>query len=229
MDKIKQLALKCGLSEETATKLCESIDSHLKQKDQERDQEFQSRLAKAKQVCVEEVKAHKAELSRRTQIFLEAKNVAIEEQINRQLASRQAEAVAKLERIAALVEGFDVDGQPQSELKGEITKLRKWVKNLSEERKMAVEKNKRLKQISERVLKRNRELESTLLESRQPQRQASGKIDESRQSGRRQTTQPTIQENIDRRQPQRAAGPDRKASAMETPRTPEEIAAAIID
>jgi hypothetical protein len=222
MDKIKQLLQKCGLSPETSAELCGAIDNHANTLKEQSDTEFQTRLAKAKKVCFEEVEAHKAELSRRLQIFLEAKNSTIEELITRQSANKETEAVAKLEKIYALLEGIELDGQSNSELKAEIDKFRKLAEHLVEERNGAVAKAKRCVSISERVLKRNRVLEQSLSENRDTPK--TGRIDESRNSAPRRTTQRTLKENVETTTVVKRVAP---VGTMQPPRSPAEVAAAM--
>jgi len=166
MDKIRQLLLKCGMNEESANKICESFESHANQLKAKNEQDFKLRLEQAKKACLEETNAHKAELSRRVQIFLEAKNAAIEESIQKHTADRETESVAKLEQIKSLVEGIELDGRSNSELKAEVEKLRSAVTTLSEQRDMARTKVKRVTTLAEKVLNRNKTLERTLAESR---------------------------------------------------------------
>ena len=222
MEKIKQLLQKCGLSDEVSAQICEAFESHARQLNEENETKFQQRLAKAKKVCFEEVEAHKAELSRRLQVFLEAKNSGINEQILRQSAKVETESVAKLERISALLEGVKLDGQAPSELKAELGKLKKLTERLVEERDRAVRKAKSVVQISERVLKRNRKLEHALSEGTTRRPTQTGRIDGLRSNSQRQTTQRTLRESVDRRPP---AQPQPQTRTMDAPRTPSEIAA----
>jgi len=227
MDKIRQLLQKSGLSSEAASQICESLDNYTAQVKQKLDEEFKTRLAKAKQVCEEETSAHKAELSRRVQVFLETKGPAIEESLTRQAANRETEAVAKLERVAAVVEGIQLDGQSNSELVAEANKLKKLAGRLIEERDHALKKAKDLVSISERLVARNRDMQKALVEHSQGSdatRSRPGKIDEGRKGGQARTTRPTIKENIDREPAPAAAGPD-KVGVMESPKSPEGIAA----
>lgn len=228
MDKIKQLLQKSGLSSEAASSICESLDGYTAQVKQKFDEEFQARLAKAKQVCLEETEAHKAELSRRVQVFLETKGPAIEASLTRQTADRQTEAVAKLERISAVVEGIQLDGQSNSELVVEATKLKKLAERLLEERDHAIKKARDLTSISERLVTKNREMQKALVEQQNggsatpndnPQR-----IDEGRKGGNSRTTRPTILENVDPTPAPASAGPDKSVNVMEAPRSPEDIA-----
>jgi hypothetical protein len=220
MDKIKQLLQKCGLSTEVSAELCEAIDNHANMLKEQSDTEFKARIAKAKKVCFEEVEAHKAELSRRVQIFLEAKNSAIEESVMRQSANKETEAVAKLEKIYALLEGIELNGRSSGELKTEIDKFRKLAEHLVEERDNAVAKAKRCIQISERVLKRNRGLEQSLTEDKAVP--TTTRIDSSRSNGVRKTTQRTLKESVET---PRAPKREMPVGTMQAPRSPAEVAA----
>lgn len=225
MDKIKQLLQQNGVSVEAASQICESLETYTSSVKAQYDAEFQKRLTNAKKVCKEEVEAHKAELARRVQIFLEAKCHAIEESIGRDMAKRETEAVAKLEKITALVEGIEIDGKSQTELKGEVDKLQKLAHQLVEERDQATRKARNLQGISERLIKRSRQLERAVSEG--SVKVIAGKLDAGRQGGQPCTSRPTIRENIDRQPVGRAAGPDHMVSVMSAPRTPDEIAATI--
>ena len=224
MDKIKQLLQKCGLSDEASAQICEALDNHAKELKSQSETEFQQRLAKAKKVCFEEVETHKAELSRRVQIFLEAKNAAIDELITRQMANRETEAVAKLEKIYALLEGIELNGGSNSELNVELAKFKKLAGRLVEERNKAIQKAQRCVSISERVLRRNRQLEKVVTEGvAQPTSEKPKRLDGSRSNGSRQTTQRTLKENVERAQ---APAPQTVTVAtMTPPRSPQEIAA----
>jgi hypothetical protein len=224
VDKIKQLLQKCGMSDEASAQICEALDNHAKELKSQSETEFQQRLAKAKKVCFEEVETHKAELSRRVQIFLEAKNAAIDELITRQMANRETEAVAKLEKIYALLEGIELNGGSNSELNVELAKFKKLAGRLVEERNKAIQKAQRCVSISERVLRRNRQLEKVVTEGvDQPTSEKPKRLDGSRSNGSRQTTQRTLKENVER-----APAPTPQAipvATMTAPRSPQEIAA----
>jgi len=230
MDKIKQLLQKSGLSAEAASQVCESLDSYAAEVKQKFDEEFKTRLAKAKQVCLEETEAHKAELSRRVQVFLETKGPAVEESLARQAANRETEAVAKLERITAVVEGIQLDGQSNSELVVEAKKLKKLAGRLIEERDHALKSASDLRSISERLVAKNREMHKALIENPQGSDTAQrGRIDESRKGGKARTTRPTIKENVDQTPAPATAGPDKQLGVMEAPKSPEDIATVMED
>lgn len=202
MDKIKALMIENGMSEEAATKICESMGNYVTSHKQKLDEQFKQRLAKAKQVCLEQTSEHKRELSRRFQIFVEAKQVQIEESLRKQIASKETEAAATLEKVSRLIEGLDIDGQPNSELKAELQKLTTAYEKVVTERDAAVNKANDSLQICERVMKRCRQLERVVKESQgsngkpinegktQPNR-----IDGNRQNGKPTTPRPTLKQN----------------------------------
>lgn len=225
MDKIKELLKKCNLSDEAAQKICESLDRYATTLKQQYDEEFRGRLKEAKKVCLDETNAHKAELARRLQVFLEAKSAAIEEQIARQAANKKAEAVARLEKIQGLLEGIEPSGQSSSELQAEVAKLKRVAEHLVEERNKAIEKARKMQAISERVLNRNRELTKSLTEGRTTTRKPvnTPRVPAKRGVASRKTTQRTLAENVDR-QPR---PPVQRPKSLGALRTPEDIANAI--
>lgn len=204
MEKIKQLLKSSGLSDGAATKICESLDNHTNQLRAKFEAEFNSRLEKAKQVCLEETESHKRELSRRVQVFLETKSAAIQEHLSRLAAERDTEAVAKLEKITGITEGIEINGRTNSELKAKLKESSGVCKSLLEQRDIAVQKANRLQAIANNVMKRNRLLESRQAKAGTQSGQSNlteGKtkawrLDARRISGKATTTRPTLVENV---------------------------------
>jgi hypothetical protein len=202
MDKIKQLMIESGLSAEAAAKICESLDGYETQLKTKYESAFKARLNKAKKVCAEEVAEHKREMSRRIQIFFEAKKNSIEESLRKVAINKETEAAAQLERIHAMLEGHNIDGQPNSELKAQVQHLGQKVKALKEDRDKAVTKANQTVELAEKVMARNRTLERTIKESQQPTggkaaKQPAKRIDEGRRRGRTRTPRPTLAQNQD--------------------------------
>src|ERR1044072_2514531 len=154
MDKIKALMVKCDVKPELAERLCEGIESYLAERQAEQDAAHDRRIEEAKHVCLEEVEAHKRELARRFQIFCEARGAAIESSIAKQTAIRESEAQSKLRDILALLEGLEPNGQPNGDLQAEVTKLKRRVQQLSEEKSRAVEQANRANALAGKVLSR---------------------------------------------------------------------------
>lgn len=231
--KIKQLMIESGLSEEAAAKICESLDSYVSEKEHQLDEQFKQRLVKAKKVCMEEVESHNLELSRRAQIFMESKREQIIESLRKQIANEETEAVACLSKISSLMEGIDVNGQPNSELMARIKKLANDNKRLMEDRDKAVQKANSTLELANKVSKHNRDLERQLQESKRQgnggniaegkgkNQQPSRRIDESKTPGTTtRTTRRTVASNQGANRPLQqqgsaVVGPAQIAESME--------------
>jgi len=214
-DKIKALMVKSGLSEEAASGLCEAVERHLSERYARMDAEFNAKLSRAKKVCVEEVEAHKRELARRMQIFCEAKGQTIEATIAKQTAIKESAAYAKLKDIRALLEGVELNGGQNGALQAEVTELKRRVTKLQEERNSTNEKANRAYAIAEKVLKRNRVLESKLATAKAV---SEGKTSTPakpihKTGGRPVSTHPTLVEHQDRQTAAKPQGIDPAAIA----------------
>jgi hypothetical protein len=89
---IKELMVNSGLSEEAAGKICEVMIGYGNDYKRRVDEEYTARVEQARKICIEETEAHKLELGRRMQIFLEAKDHQIGQTLARQNAGREGEA-----------------------------------------------------------------------------------------------------------------------------------------
>lgn len=213
MEKIQALLEKAGVKPELSSEICEAFEKYRAMLREQLEAEYTAKVEEAKKVCVEEVNAHKRELARRLQIFVETKSNAIEASLLKQSAIRDTEATTKLRQITSLVEGIEPNGAPNGQSQAVVENLKAKVKSLSEECQKATEVANRQTALAEKVLGRNRQLETelarhrndgqSLQESRrQPQPQKRQRIDGQRTSGRPSTTRQTLVENQDRRPPQ---------------------------
>jgi len=196
MEKIRELLQKCNLSEESANQICESLDGYTAQVRQNLEEEFKTRMDKAMKVCLEETQAHKAELARRVQVFLETKTTAIEETVSRQAAQKDSAAMVKLERIAGLVEDINLDANTPSELKTELGNMRKVATRLLGERNAARTRATHLESISNRLVKANRQLAESAKKGTQARPGKTQPLEEGRLGGQARTTRRTLQENV---------------------------------
>jgi len=168
MDKIRELLNKLG-SEELTKKILEAFDGHEDEIRKTLEEEYETRLKKAKEVCVEEVEAYKRELARKVQVFCESRADKIEGQIAKQVAIRESDAETKLKKIAAEVEGVELNGPSDDDVRAmqeELKSLKKQLAAISEQRNNAVNKANRAHGVAESALERNRELESKLEEAK---------------------------------------------------------------
>lgn len=216
--KILDLLTKAGCKPELVTAIGESLDQYKTTIREQFEADYSAKVEQAKKVCIEETEAHKRELSRRLQVFLETKGAAIDAHLQRQSALNESEAVTKLKNLRALLEGVQVEqnGAGQNgQLPAVIEKAKRTIQQLTEERDQAVALANKKNAIAEKVLSRNRELvtENARLKSQggsvakpavtegrgAPRGAAPQRIDGTRRAAQPATSRPTLVENQDRR------------------------------
>jgi hypothetical protein len=202
MDKIKELLAQMGASEEVVAQICEAFDSWKEAQGKQLDEEFKARLAKAKEVCMEEVSTHKRDISRRVEIFLEAQIASIERSGKERMAIEESEAVNTLKRTKAMLEGIkiDSDGSDLQAVQDENDKLRQSIVKISEEKDQVSVKFQRASKVAENALARNKTLEeqlATASEKKPPVTESKGtKLDgERKESAKPKTTRRTLTES----------------------------------
>lgn len=165
MEKLKELLKGMGASEELTKAFCEEMDSYSKTLKTKFEQEYANKIARAKQVCVEEVNKEKAAMARRVKTFMESKVTAMEQACANRRAIEESESAAKLKKAKAILEGVEIkDGavtnQTLEDAKKHIARLEKAVASLKEERNLAVTKANTANDIAAKALAKNRELEA---------------------------------------------------------------------
>lgn len=109
-----------GFSPELSEELLKAINEHNEVKEKTLNEEFESKLKKAKEVCLQAVKEEKARLARGVEVYLESKTDKIERARAQQMAIEESESANQLKRVKALLEGVelskvgDKDGQLQA-------------------------------------------------------------------------------------------------------------------
>lgn len=170
LDKINELLKAMGISEEACkefTAVCEDWHTSEKTRLQE---EYTARLAKAKQVCVEEVESHKAALSRGVKTFLENNNKIIRKASEKNAAIAESEAIDKLSKINAMLNNIDVDGavnaqalQVEGKKNAELTeKVATLTESLGREKAKAA----KMGELAQKSVDRQRGLEVNLTENK---------------------------------------------------------------
>jgi hypothetical protein len=164
MDKLKGLLKQLGGSEELVGAITEEINKYAEGVKAKYDKQFHDRILKARQVCLEEVQKEKVALARKVSIFLESKLETMEKATEKHRLQEDTEALNKLKRMRALLEGvsFDDNGQSQDlqTTKKRLSRLTKAFGALKEERDVAVRKANSANDIALKTLQRNRLLES---------------------------------------------------------------------
>lgn len=165
MDKILAL-LKEGLgaSDELAAGLKNELELYAKSLKERYEAEYQKKVERAKQVCVEEVNKEKTRLSKSVKTFLESKAAAIEQAVARQRAIEESESAARLKKAKAILEGVELTdkgatSQDLQDAQKKITRLEKALNSLREERNLAVQKANTANDIAAKALQRTRQLE----------------------------------------------------------------------
>jgi chromosome segregation ATPase len=166
LSKIEAILKKMSISEEAIKEFTSTVNEHFTTKEKALKEEFTQRLNKAKQVCVEEVESHKANLSRGVQRFLEAKVTTIEKAASKKHAIEESEATTKLKHLKALLEGINVDSaQTNQALQAAKEEKATVEKQLSESRE-ALQREKakagKLSEIAEKSMIRQKDLEGKL-------------------------------------------------------------------
>ncbi len=216
--KILDLLTKAGCKPELVTSIGESLDQYKTTIREQFEADFTAKVEQAKKVCIDETEAHKRELSRRLQVFLETKGAAIDAHLQRQSALNESEAVTKLKTVRSLLEGVQIEqnGSGQNgQLPAAIEKAKQKIQQLTEERDQAVALANKKNAIAEKVLSRNRELvtenaklkaqggsvaKTPVTEGRgAPRGAAPQRIDGTRRAQQPTTSRPTLVENQDRR------------------------------
>lgn len=172
MDKIKELLKQLNASDELAGQIVESIDSFVTSQKTILENEYKERLKLAKEACLNEVNEYKNELARKAQIFFETRADRVEAQIAKQVAIRESAAEGTLKQVKTMLEGIQVDTQGKVDLQAvesKLANLQKENKVFREERDQAVSKANRAANIADKSLKRTRQLEILLAESKKEQ------------------------------------------------------------
>lgn len=217
MQKILDLLTKAGCKPELVGAIGEALEEYKTTVNEQFEADFTAKVEQAKKVCIEETEAHKRELARRLQIFLETKDAAISAHLARQSALSESEAMSKLRGVKSLLEGVEVNGQPDNgQATAVVENAKRKIQQLTEERDQAVATANRQNAIAEKVLGRNRQLVSenarlkslhggdggakpTVTEGRGAPRGQTQRVDGTRRAQQPATTRPTIVENQTRR------------------------------
>jgi len=170
LQKISALLKQMGISEEATKEFVAVCESWHGSEKENLKQEFKTRLEKAKKLCVEEVEAHKANLSRGVKIFLEHQGDVIRKASEKSAAIAESEAVNKLKQINNLLGGINVDSAVNAQtLQVESKKnadLVSQVALLQESLNKEKAKSAKLGELSTKSLSRQKDLEKGLNESR---------------------------------------------------------------
>lgn len=206
---LKDLLERAGVAPDFSKKIVESLEAYKTSIREGLEAEFVSKITKAKKICVEETEAYKRDLARRVQIFCETKGAAIEAQIRKQSVQNESLSAGKLTKIAAIVEGIQLDAKDDKRVREQVAKAQQQIKQLSESRDEAAELANKQTAIARKLLAESKELEvenqrlkkmlsvRTLNEERSIAPAKDGMLPRKRAAQNVVTTRPTLVENQD--------------------------------
>lgn len=166
-DKFIELLKGMGGSEELTKAAKEELANFSSSVKSNFEQEYQKKIERAKQICVEEVAKEKAVLAKRVKTFLESKAASMEQAAARARAIEESESAARLKKAKAILEGVEVKetgvtSQALEDANKKIARLEKAITSLKEERTLAVQKANTANEIAAKALQRSRQLETKL-------------------------------------------------------------------
>lgn len=158
LEKIQNLLTKSGVSDELAAQIVESMEEYKATVVAEAQEELSTKVKAAKQVVLEEVESYKSNLARRVQLFCESKSQTIEQQLTRKSAASDTEATTKLTEVKALLEGIQLDGSPNSQLKAQLADAKDQLGRLGKQLTATKAQAERSARIAESVMEKNQKL-----------------------------------------------------------------------
>lgn len=171
MDKIRELCKEMGASEAFADKLLEAIDAKAQSVKEGLLADYKAKLEKAKEVCIESVAQYKAQLAKKVQIFCESKALKIEEQVNRQMATRETAAQTKLNQIVALLEGIqtqEINETVVKKLQAQLEAYKTQAIKESQEKQAALNKVNEITELATKLLSQNKALKESQIAAAAP-------------------------------------------------------------
>lgn len=162
LEKISAILEAMGISKEARSEFVNVCENWHKEEKEKLQLEYKSRLDKAKAVCVQEVEAHKASLSRGVQVFLESKAEEIRKASENQTIA-EPEAVSKLKQLENILGenkiGSAETAQSLAESKNKIALLVDKVAKLTESLDREKSKSSKFSDLAEKAVSRQRNLE----------------------------------------------------------------------
>lgn len=207
---LKDLLQRAGVQPEFTGRIIESLESYKTSIKENLEADFVTKISKAKKICVEETETYKRDLARRVQIFCETKGAAIEAQLRKQSVTSESYSSGKLNKIAAIVEGIELNAGNNGKLLADLQAARAKIRQLVESRNEATELANKQTSIARKILDESKGLETensrlkrmlagkTVSESRAPvEPRRPSLLPRKNPSQTVKTTRPTLVENQD--------------------------------
>jgi len=177
MDKIKGLLKQIGATEELAGQICEQFECHEKQIQEKFEGVYKTKLAQAKNICVEEVQKYKVDLAQKVRLFLEGKSGQIEKRLEQQKAIEEGKAKATLRQVREITEGIEVaDDAELQVLRGKLEKLETKNVQLTEDKKKALVAANRANKIALEIIERGNAVSESVKSEPKVEEPKTGKV-----------------------------------------------------
>lgn len=161
MDKIKKLLEGIGASPELCEGFVKEFNAYKNLLREQSEKEFRARIARAREICLEEVTVYKQGLSRRVEVFLESCISRVEREAKKQSAIEESTAVTELTKIKEMLkmDGSKSEGQAHQALVDESHKLKNRLAKITQEKILESKRANKAQDIASKVLRSNRELQ----------------------------------------------------------------------
>lgn len=160
---INSVLKKMGISDEAVKEFNTVLEGWVTSVKSKLLEEYKNKLEKSKKICVEEVEAHKASLSRGLKVFIESKISDIEKTSAKRKAIEESEATNTLKQLKALLEGVHIDSAKANSDLQAATKANDALKRqLAEANERIIReqaKTSKLSEIAEKSMQRQRLIE----------------------------------------------------------------------
>jgi hypothetical protein len=161
MDKIIGLLKQLGASDQLSKSVVSELNAWRAAEEKALNENYERKLVKAKQACLEAVESYKADIAKRIEIFLEARVNTINREAQKQAAVGESEAARTLRGVKSLIEGVKIDLPEGNQVAVEETKkLRVMVGQLQEKLEASEQSKRHANIIARKLLERNKLLEA---------------------------------------------------------------------
>ena len=138
MEKIIELLKQVGISEEAVAQISTEFENYDNNIHQKYKAIFESKLGKAKELCLKECDQYKNKLASQVSLFLESKETQVDKRLEQIKAIEDTESIGKLRSIKQLVENIEVaSDETLKTLREDVETLNKRIVTLKDEKKRA--------------------------------------------------------------------------------------------
>lgn len=225
MDKIKKMMEELGISSELSEGFLKLYSETLEEEKKALHEEYDAKLAKAKEISVKLVKEEHTRIATGVRKFLENKEKSMEATKSKQMAIEESKSANKLEQVKALLEGVELSNVGENDrslqaAKRTISLLENKVELLGKNVHKAVKARDAANEIATGAIRKNAILEQKLKGTDSKSKTIKEEKETVESKGKEETTKKTLTEAKQERKP---AKPERKTVSKKD-FTPQDIA-----